>query len=144
MFSKRDYQMALKKLGFKQDKNSKTSGSHTRYSHSKYKNIIVGIDDHKDTKEMPIKIHQELIKSMSLLVWIECRNSDGSLDYEKATAMLELINKEMANEIMAKLKTLDYRSDSFLLKLLSKKLVAEISKSKPAKDNVSILDYILN
>ena len=144
MFAKREYQTALKVLGFEQDKRTKTSGSHIRYTHTKYKNIIAGIDDHKDTKDMQFKIHKELIRTMALIVWIECRRKDGTVDFEKAGSMLDVITPAMAKEILVKLKKLDYKSDSFLLVLLNKKLTAEISKVKPSMNNDSILEYIIN
>lgn len=144
MFAKRDYQTALKALGFKQDKTTKTSGSHFRYTHIKYKNIIAGIDDHKDTKDIRFKIHKELIKTMALVVWLECRRKDGTIDFEKAESMISPITPAMVQEILEKLKKLDYRSSSFLLALLNKKLSAEIFKSKQTINNNSILEFITN
>lgn len=140
MYTKKDYTTALLKLGFIQDDNTKTCGSHIRYYHSIYPNIYAGIDDHKNTKEMNQNICMELIRTMLLIVFLECRKENGEIDYKKAKSMLKEIDKSMASELLTRLKKLNGKS--MLLSIVPKRLATEVSKAKKKLTEESILSYI--
>ena len=98
MISKENYLEALSQLGFVKEKASRTDGSHIRFHHSQYEKVVAGIDDHKNTKEMKIHVHRELIKAMSLILWFMCKDENNVIDFEKVKKIVAKLNDELKNE----------------------------------------------
>ena len=144
MFSKRDYLSALAKLGFVKDSASRTDGSHIRFYHCKYKNIYAGIDDHKNTTEMKKSIHLELIKAFVLVVYLDCKKQNGTIDFDLVKEKLSGLDTTMAKSIMQRLKKINTNERDFLKGLLTKKLLSEISKIDNSLNDGVIEDYIIN
>jgi len=143
MVSKADYQYALVQLGFIKENNSRTDGSHIRYHHSQYKNIVTGIDDHKNTKEMNSNIHKELIKAMSLILWLECKDENNIIDFEKVKKITSKLNDELKNAIIKNLKKLNENKPNLLMQIVPKKLLTEISKAKNEVSDKTIIEFII-
>ena len=142
MLSKDEWISSLIKLGFVKDISSRTDGSHIRFYHTEYPNLFAGIDDHKNTKEMNIKIHKDLIQSVTMLVWIKSKDENGNIDINKAKEITKKLPKELKTEIIKKLKDFEKEKINLLLKIIPKRLLAEMGKISPQITEQDILKYI--
>ena len=95
MLSKVEWISSLTKLGFVKDTISRTDGSHIRFYHSEFTNLFVGIDDHKNTKEMSLFIHKELLQTVTLLIWIKSKAQDGVIDLKKVNELTKTTSKRI-------------------------------------------------
>jgi len=142
MISKEDYQIALTQLGFVKEKSSRTDGSHIRFHHSQYDKVITGIDDHKNTKEMKPNVHRDLIKAMSLILWLECKDENGNVDFDKVKKIVSKLNEELRNGIIKNLKKLGANKPNLLMQIVPRKLLAEIKNARSEITDEIILEYI--
>lgn len=142
MLSKDEWYASLAKLGFVRESASRTDGSHVRYYHPEYPNLFVGIDDHKNTKEMSDKIHKELILTVTMVVWLQCKDEDGNIDLEKAKELTKKLPKELKAEIKKRLKEFEKERINLLLKIVPKRLVSEVGKISTHITEQDILKYI--
>ena len=141
MLSKGEWISSLLKLGFVKDSASRTDGSHMRFYHSEYPNLFVGVDDHKNTKEMSLKIHKELLQSVTMLVWIQSSQEDGGVDVEKAKEITKKLPKELKAEIIKKLKDFEKDKMNLLLKIIPKRLFNEVDKISSQVTEQNIINY---
>ena len=143
MFSKDNYEIALKKLGFEQIEMTRSDGSHKNFQHTKFKNLRICIVDHKNTKELSAVVHNELLSTLTLVVVLETLNA-GVVDFNKAKDLLKGIDKEMARIILQKIKKLNMLSDNCLLNLLPRKYLNEMRKYIDDVTNEAVLDILNN
>lgn len=143
MFSKDDYILALKKLGFEQEKSGRCDGSHKNYVHTKYKNLKICLVDHKNTKELSNLVHNELISCLTLVVVLESY-AYGKIDLVYAKSLLKGIDKNMAQTILNKIKKLNVGSDDYLLNLLPRKLLEEMRKFIDSVTNAEVTAFLGN
>lgn len=143
MVLKDDYQYALTQLGFIKENASRTDGSHIRYHHSKYEKIITGIDDHKNTKEMKSNVHRELIKAMSLILWLVCKDENNIIDFEKVKKITAKLNDELKNALIKNLKKLNENQPNLLIQIVPKKLLTEISRANNDISDETIIEFIM-
>ena len=144
MVSKDDYLVALSQLGFYKEKQSRTDGSHIRFHHKQYERVITGIDDHKNTKEMKPRVHKDLINAMSLILWLECKDENGNVDFEKVNKLIQKLNNELKSGILKNLKKFKENRPGLLSQIVPKKLLSEVDKVYGDMTEESILNYIQN
>ncbi|MBQ8615723.1 MAG: hypothetical protein IJ415_04080 [Clostridia bacterium] len=142
MISKSEYLTALYQLGFVKETASRTDGSRIKFQHIKYPNLFAGIDDHKNTKEMSQKIHKELLRVMTLTVYIECKDDNNVVDFIKVQEILGKLNRELAGAIIKNLQKLDNNDINSFAQILPKKLYNEILKIKGEVNCQEVVDYI--
>ncbi len=144
MVSKEDYLEALSQLGFYKEKQSRTDGSHIRFHHKQYERVITGIDDHKNTKEMKPRVHKDLTNAMSLILWLECKDKDGCVDFNKVNKMIQKFNHELKANILKNLKKFNENKPGLLIQIVPKKLLSEVDKAYGDMSEECVLSYIQN
>lgn len=132
MLSKDEYLVEIKRLGFIKYAVARTDGSHLRFDHPKYENLFIGIDDHKNTKEMALTIHKEIIKTIALFIYLETQDEKGDIDFEKVKIMTRKMNEELYNSVLKLLKKVKKNGISTLI---TARLQGELEK---VYDNISI------
>lgn len=143
MISKEDYQEALTQLGFIREKTSRTDGSHIRYHHSHYEKVITGIDDHKNTKDMKPHVHREIVKAMSLILWLVCKDENNIVDFEKVKKIISKLNAELKNALIKNLKKINENKPNLLIQIVPKKLLTEVSKVNSEVSDETIIEFII-
>ena len=139
MLSKDEYLVEIKRLGFVKYPVARTDGSHIRFFHPKYSNLFIGIDDHKNTKEMSLSIHKEIIKTMALFIWFEAHDESGDVDFTKVNKISRKMNEELVKDILKLLKKVNKNDISPILPL---RLQNEIVKIYDDVSSETVSDYL--
>ncbi len=139
MTSKEDFKRALKKLDFIQDKNTRRAGSHIRWHNRMFPNIIIGLADHKNTREISPSVRLELINTMALVVWLKSIDDNKEFDISRAEYLLEDVDEHLAEQIIQRAKRIDYGTENSIANSLPRKLLQEIVKRNIKLNNVEIM-----
>lgn len=142
MTSKDDFKRALLRLGFIQDKNTRRSGSHLRWHHNMFPSIIIGLADHKNTREISPLVRNELLSTMALVLWLKSIDSNHVFNEETAIRLLDDIDTYLAEQILERAKRIDFSLDNSVVKTLPKKLLQEMIKRNVKLSNAEIVKHL--
>ncbi len=142
MTSKDEFKKALKKLGFVQDKNTRSAGSHLRWHHIEYPSIIIGIADHKNTKEISQLVRQDLINTLALVVWLKFQDGKHNFQPKLAMKFLECINTDLSDQILQRAKRIDFSNYETIANAMPRRLLQEIVKRNKTLTSEAIVNSI--
>lgn len=143
MLSKKDLIRCLQYFGFEQKAISRTAGSHITYTHKIYTNYVVGIVDHKNTKDISPMVYNDAVNAITMIVVLECRNG-SHIDYVKVRELLNDVNSELAHAVMTKVKRVDFYDKDCMSRLLSKSMLARMNQIYKDSDNNTVLRFLKN
>ncbi len=104
-----------------------------------FPNIIIGLADHKNTREISPSVRLELINTMALVVWLKSIDDNKEFDISRAEYLLEDVDEHLAEQIIQRAKRIDYGTENSIANSLPRKLLQEIVKRNIKLNNVEIM-----
>ena len=141
MITKDGLMSTIKTLGFFMDKQASKGGSHRVFRHKTYKNLYMGIVDHQNTKEVTRTVYNQVVKTVTLLMWLKYRDKDNKVDLYQVKDELQNIDNELAKKVLSQLKKLNTENQVNFSLLLCDSIANNIQS---CNNGVLTLDNVIN